>query len=54
MKKTYFAPEAAIVDFAAENMMALSIQINTGEHNGETAGSNGRILLDEELDEEWD
>lgn len=47
MKKTYIAPEAALVNFAAETMLALSPAFG-GEKDGQEAGSNVRF------DEDWD
>lgn len=48
MKKNYIAPEAALVNYAAENMMALSLEIKTGG-DGETAGSNKY-----DFEEDWE
>ena len=50
MKKLYIAPEAALVNYAAETMLALSLTIKEG-CNGEVAGSN-RFDFEEEWDEE--
>lgn len=45
--KKYIAPEAAIVNLAAETMLAVSLP-NGGEQNGVTIGSNVRF------EEEWE
>lgn len=50
MKKNYIAPEAALVNYAAETMLALSLPVTDG-HDSEVAGSN-RLGFDEEWDEE--
>lgn len=50
MKKNYIAPEAALVNYAAETMLALSLPVTPGTE-GEVAGSNGRFYFDED---EWD
>lgn len=47
MKKNYIAPEAALVNYAAESMLALSLDIKEGT-DGETIGSNVRF------EEDWD
>lgn len=47
MKKTYIAPEAATVSYAAEHNMMLSGSIKTGVE-GETVDSNVRF------EEDWD
>lgn len=49
MKKNYIAPEAALVSYAAESMMALSLNVTEGTA-GEVAGSN--VHFDEDWDEE--
>lgn len=49
MKKNYIAPEVALVNYAAENMiLSLSLEIGSGG-DGETAGSN---VLD--IEEGWE
>lgn len=48
MKKYYIAPETTLVSYAAESVLALSLEVKSGT-NGEIAGSNA---LD--FDEEWD
>lgn len=48
MKKNYIAPEAALVNYAAETMLALSLTIKEG-YEGEVAGSNA---LD--FEEDWE
>lgn len=47
MKKNYIAPEAALVSYAAETMLAVSLPVG-GEKDGEVVGSNVRF------DEDWD
>lgn len=47
MKKTYIAPEAALVNYAAETMLALSLPVKPGVE-GETVDSNVRY------EEDWD
>lgn len=47
MKKNYIAPEAALVNYAAETMLALSFVVTDG--NDETVGSNA---LD--VEEDWE
>lgn len=47
MKKNYIAPEAAIVNLAAETMLALSLEIVEGTE-GEVGGSNARF------EEDWE
>lgn len=47
MKKNYIAPEAALVNYAAETMLALSLPIETGTP-GEVGGSNARF------EEDWE
>lgn len=49
MKKNYIAPEAALVNYAAETMLALSLTIKQGGYDGEVAGSNA---LD--FEEDWE
>lgn len=45
--KKYIAPEAAIVNLAAESMLAVSLEVTDG-YDGETAGSNVRF------EEDWE
>lgn len=49
MKKNYIAPEAALVNYAAETMLALSLEVKEGGFDGETAGSNAR-----DFEEDWE
>lgn len=51
MKKNYIAPEAALVNYAAETMLALSVPYGEGDgiKNGVEVGSNKFGF-----DEEWD
>lgn len=51
MKKNYIAPEAALVSYAAESMMAISLIITPGT-SGEVAGSNYFVDFEDEWDEE--
>ena len=51
MKKNYIAPEAALVNYAAETMLALSIPVVDG-FTGEVAGSN-RFDFEEDWEEEF-
>lgn len=46
--KKYIAPEAALVNYAAETMLALSVEVKDG-FDGETAGSNAL-----EFGEDWE
>lgn len=47
MKKNYIAPEAALVNYAAETMLALSLPTG-GEKDGVVIGSNARF------EEDWE
>lgn len=46
--KKYNAPEAALVSYAAEHMMAVSLQVKNGT-SGDVADTNFRTF-----DEDWD
>ncbi|MDO4211320.1 MAG: hypothetical protein Q4D23_06355 [Bacteroidales bacterium] len=46
MKKNYIAPEAALVNYAAESMLALSLDYKDGSDT--SVGSNVRF------EEDWD
>lgn len=48
MKKNYIAPEAALVNYAAETMLALSLPTGGEEKNDVVVGSNARY------EEDWD
>lgn len=47
MKKNYIAPETTLVNYAAQNMLAISLEVKSGVE-GETADSNVR------LEEDWE
>lgn len=47
MKKNYIAPEAALVNYAAETMLALSLP-DGGDKNDVVIGSNARF------EEDWE
>lgn len=48
MKKNYIAPEAVLVNYAAETMLAISLDVKPGT-TGEVAGSNHF-----DTDEDWE